>query len=71
MDKVVPKVRISEKPRAGLVNILDASDEELVIIGKQGIENPDGTRIVESLARSLTFEVDNLDNSSMTLKHRI
>lgn len=44
MDVIVPRVNLNEKPRASLVNILGASDEELVMIGKKGIANPDGTR---------------------------
>jgi len=44
MGMVVPRVRINEKPSADLVDILNASDEELVKIGKQGIANADGTR---------------------------
>ncbi len=44
MDKIVPRVKLHQEPRADLVDILNASDEELVIIGKQGIANPDGSR---------------------------
>ncbi|MFH1325263.1 MAG: AIR synthase-related protein [archaeon] len=44
MDVIVPSVRILEKPGADLVDILHAPDEELAIIGKKGIANPDGTR---------------------------
>jgi len=44
MDESVPKVRLHEGPIADLVELLNASDEELAIIGKQGIANPDKTR---------------------------
>ena len=37
MDVVVPRVRISEKPGADLVDILNADDDNLIVIGKQGI----------------------------------
>lgn len=40
---VVPKVILKEKAEVTHVN-LDVSDEELIRIGKQGIENKDGTR---------------------------
>jgi phosphoribosylformylglycinamidine synthase II len=43
MDVIVPKVKIAHKPNVSEVN-LNVSDEELTIIGKQGIANPDGTR---------------------------
>lgn len=43
MDIVVPKVTISEKPKADEVD-LDLTDEELVKLGKLGIEDKDGTR---------------------------
>jgi len=54
MGLVVPRVKIDEEPKADIVNILEASDEELQIIGKQGIANPDGTRR-GPLALSLTY----------------
>jgi phosphoribosylformylglycinamidine synthase len=44
MDAIVPRVNLHEEPTAGLVDILNATDDELVTIGKQGIANPDGTR---------------------------
>ena len=44
MDAIIPRVRLHEEPVAGLVEILNADDEELIVIGKQGIANPDGTR---------------------------
>ena len=44
MEKVVPEVRLHEAPSAGLVEILNANDEQLSVIGKRGIANPDGTR---------------------------
>jgi len=43
MDVVVPAVHL-EPATVNLVNILDASDEELTEIGKKGILNEDGTR---------------------------
>jgi len=50
----VPRVRISEKPSADLIDILNADDHELQRIGKQGIANPDGTRR-GPLALDLTY----------------
>ncbi len=44
MDAIVPRVRLHEEPVAGFVDILHSSDEQLSVIGKQGIANPDGTR---------------------------
>ena len=43
MDVVVPRVRLTKKPSADLVD-LNVTDEELANIGKAGIANPDGTR---------------------------
>jgi phosphoribosylformylglycinamidine synthase subunit PurSL len=40
----IPKVRLDDEPNADIVELMNASDEELQIIGKQGIENKDGTR---------------------------
>ena len=54
MGIVVPRVRISEKPGAILVDILRASDDDLVAIGKQGIANTDGSRR-GPLALDLTY----------------
>ena len=54
MGVTVPRVRISEKPGAGLVDLLRASDDDLIDIGKQGIANPDGTRR-GPLALDLTY----------------
>lgn len=54
MDKIVPKVNLTEKPRADIVDLIGASDEELVRIGKMGIANPDGTRR-GPLAMDLTY----------------
>lgn len=39
----VPKVKLSHTPEVSEVN-LDVSDEELAAIGRQGIQNADGTR---------------------------
>ncbi len=43
MDIIVPKVNLDEKPKVSIVD-LDVSDEELIRIGKSGIQNEDGTR---------------------------
>jgi len=44
MDAIVPRVRLHEEPVADLVDILNASDNELAMIGKQGIANKDGSK---------------------------
>lgn len=44
MDAIVPRVKLNEEPVAGLVDLLNSDEEQLVVIGKQGIANPDGTR---------------------------
>lgn len=44
MGVIVPRVRLHDLPTADIVDLLNASDEELAIIGKQGIANVDGTR---------------------------
>ncbi|MDD5178217.1 MAG: phosphoribosylformylglycinamidine synthase subunit PurL [Candidatus Nanoarchaeia archaeon] len=44
MEVLVPRVNIRGKPTADLVKILNASDDELTIMGKQGIINVDGSR---------------------------
>ncbi|MCK4271550.1 phosphoribosylformylglycinamidine synthase, partial [bacterium] len=54
MDVGVPRVQLDIKPTADLVNLLTATDEELVVIGKQGIANEDGTRR-GPLALDLTY----------------
>ena len=43
MGLVIPKVRLESKPIADTVEILKASDAELEILGKHGINNHDGT----------------------------
>ncbi len=43
MDKIVPKVNLQNKLKVDDIN-LNISDEELIKIGKSGIENKDGTR---------------------------
>ncbi len=53
MDIIVPKVNIKHQPRVTEVN-LNISDEELVKIGKNGIQNQDGTTR-GPLALDLTF----------------
>ncbi len=54
MGIVIPRVRLETRPGADLVGILNANDEELSIIGKQGIANRDGTRR-GPLALDLTY----------------
>ncbi len=44
MDVIVPRVRLREEPAVDIVDLLNAPDESLAIIGKQGIANKDGTR---------------------------
>jgi hypothetical protein len=44
MGTIVPRVRLNELPHVDLVGLLEASDEQIAIIGKQGIANADGTR---------------------------
>ena len=41
---IVPKVKLNKEPSADLVDILNATDEELAVIGKKGIANADSTR---------------------------
>ncbi len=43
MDKIVPRVTLSESMKVDIVN-LHVKDEELIEIGKKGIKNSDGTR---------------------------
>jgi len=53
MDRIVPKVKLLQKP--DVLNVdLEVADEQLVKIGKAGISNPDGTRR-GPLALSLPF----------------
>lgn len=54
MGVVVPRVRLDAEPKAGLVDILNSSDDELIIIGKQGVANEDGSRR-GPLALDLTY----------------
>ena len=54
MGLIVPKVKINEKPTTDLVDLINASEEELSIIGKQGIANSDGSRR-GPLALDLTY----------------
>jgi phosphoribosylformylglycinamidine synthase II len=54
MDPIVPKVHLEIKPTADVVNILGASDGQLMVIGKQGIADQDGTRR-GPLALNLTY----------------
>lgn len=43
MDIIVPTVRLNESPKTDHVN-LNISEEELLKLGREGIQNPDGTR---------------------------
>jgi phosphoribosylformylglycinamidine (FGAM) synthase PurS component len=43
MDTIIPQVKLRQRVKVNTVN-LNVSDNELTIIGKQGIANPDGTR---------------------------
>lgn len=43
MDYIVPRVKLTEKPKADIVN-LEICDEDLIALGKQGIMNQDGSR---------------------------
>ncbi len=54
MGSAIPKVRIKEQTTADLVDILNAPEDELVKIGKQGIVNADGSRR-GPLALDLTY----------------
>jgi phosphoribosylformylglycinamidine synthase subunit PurSL len=54
MDVVVPQVKLAADPIADIVDILGASDDELVLIGKQGIASKDKTRR-GPLALDLTY----------------
>ena len=54
MDVIVPKVRLAHTPKADLVEIINAGDAELTVIGKQGIANKDGSRR-GPLALDLTY----------------
>lgn len=53
MDKIVPKVTLSTKPKVDIVD-LNTSDEKLIKIGKLGIADQDGTRR-GPLALDLTY----------------
>jgi phosphoribosylformylglycinamidine synthase len=44
MDAIFPRVNLHEQPAVDLVDILNAADDELMVIGKQGIANKDGSR---------------------------
>jgi phosphoribosylformylglycinamidine synthase len=39
----VPKVKLTVKPSVDIIPILEMDDEQLAVLGKQGILNPDGT----------------------------
>lgn len=57
MGIIVPKVKLHEQPKAAkadVIGITDVNDDELIVIGKQGIANPDGTRR-GPLALDLTY----------------
>lgn len=53
MDIIIPKVELIKTPQVSEIS-LEVSDEKLVKIGKEGIENPDGTRR-GPLALDLTY----------------
>jgi len=42
MDRIVPRVKLTQEPKVDIVN-LDIDDDDLVKLGKQGIENKDGS----------------------------
>jgi len=54
MGAIVPRVRLEAEPKVDLVDILNSADDELTVIGKQGIANSDGTRR-GPLALDLTY----------------
>ena len=54
MGLIIPEVRLGPAPSASIVDILNASDDELTLIGKKGISNGDGTRR-GPLALDLTY----------------
>ena len=54
MEIHIPNVRIREQPTVDLVDILNAPEEELIKMGKQGIANADGSRR-GPLALDLTY----------------
>ena len=54
MGIVIPRVRLGLEPAVGTVDLLQATNEELALIGKKGIANVDGTRR-GPLALDLTY----------------
>jgi len=54
MDIVFPEVKLDSKSNIDTVDILNSTDEELAVIGKQGIPDKDGTRR-GPLALNLTY----------------
>ncbi len=42
MDRIVPRVKLTQEPKVDVVD-LDISDDDLIKLGKQGIENEDGS----------------------------
>ncbi len=44
MQTSFPQVVLDDVPEASVVSIINATDDELIAIGKKGIANPDGTR---------------------------
>ncbi len=54
MGTIIPRVTLHPHPAADLVQLCNASESELIIIGKQGIANADGTRR-GPLALDLTY----------------
>ncbi len=43
MDSVIPRVKLTEDPKVSTVN-LSTNDEDLIDLGKKGIQNEDGSR---------------------------
>ena len=44
MTVKIPRVRLDVEPKVDIVDILNASEQELIDIGKKGVKNADGTR---------------------------
>lgn len=59
MDVITRRVRITERPRANIVNLLDADDDELMRIGKFGTHEADREIAREDYERELRNNSDN------------
>ncbi len=44
MDYIIPEVKLTEEPKISTINLNMGNDENLIDLGKKGIENVDGTR---------------------------